>query len=111
MVKKIGAVSIGVAIGLVIAFARAGAFPFWDTPKSQPSASAQASQKDTQSAQNTQSAQIPRAAASPAPANQPEPGERPAVLTSFAPLVKRVMPTVVNVAVVQDVKVQGFGGG
>ena len=29
MVKKIAAVAGGVLIGLVIAFARAGAFPFW----------------------------------------------------------------------------------
>ncbi len=29
MVKKIAAVAGGVFIGLVIAFARAGAFPFW----------------------------------------------------------------------------------
>ena len=32
------------------------------------------------------------------------------VITSFAPLVKRVMPTVVNVAVVQDVKVGAMQG-
>jgi len=29
MVKKIAAIAGGVLIGLVIAFARAGAFPFW----------------------------------------------------------------------------------
>ena len=46
----------------------------------------------------------------PAPANQPEPNEKVGVITSFAPLVKRVMPTVVNVAVVQDVKVGAMQG-
>ena len=30
MLKKIAAVAGGVLIGLAIAFARAGAFPFWD---------------------------------------------------------------------------------
>ncbi len=33
MVKKIGAVSIGVIIGLVVAFARAGAFQLWGSDK------------------------------------------------------------------------------
>ena len=39
MVKKVGAVSIGVIIGLVVAFARAGAFQLWgsDQPQSQSS--------------------------------------------------------------------------
>ena len=42
MVKKIAAVAGGVLIGLVIAFARAGAFPFWgsdsDASKASPPA-------------------------------------------------------------------------
>ena len=33
MIKKIGAVSIGVIIGLVVAFARAGAFQLWGSDK------------------------------------------------------------------------------
>lgn len=100
MVKKIGAVSIGVIIGLVVAFARAGAFQLWGTDKPQ-----------SQSAPAAQSAQAeqPPANVSPAPANQPEPNEKVGVITSFAPLVKHVKPTVVNVAVVQDVKVGNFG--
>ncbi len=100
MVKKISAVSIGVIIGLVIAFARAGAFQLWgtDKPQSQSSPAAQSAQ-----------AEQPPANISPAPANQPEPNEKVGVITSFAPLVKHVKPTVVNVAVVQDVKVGNFG--
>ena len=103
MLKKLGAISIGIAIGLAVAFARAGAFPFWGS-ESQSSPTAQ--QPSAQGEQGKQAA----SPAAPAPANQPEPGERPGVVNSFAPLVKHVMPTVVNVAVVQDVKVQGFGG-
>ena len=105
MLKRIGAVSIGVFIGLAFAFARAGAFQLWgaDQPKSQSSPAAQA-------APPQQPANIAKPAPAPAPANQPEPGEKPGVVTSFAPLVKHVMPTVVNVAVVQDIKVGTQGG-
>ena len=49
MVKKIAAVAGGVLIGLVIAFARAGAFPFWgsdsDASKASPPAQQQAAGK------------------------------------------------------------------
>jgi serine protease Do len=97
MFKKIAAVSCGVFLGIVIAFARAGAFPFWsvssqqEQAKSQPAPAVQTAQADTTS--------------QPAPANQPEPNEAAGVLIpSFAPLVKRVMPSVVNVSVVQQVK-------
>jgi serine protease Do len=102
MVKKIGAVSIGVIIGLVVAFARAGAFQLWgaDKPQSQSSPAAQSAQAEQSK---------PPANLSPAPANQPEPNEKAGVITSFAPLVKRVMPTVVNVAVVQEIKAGSFG--
>jgi serine protease Do len=98
MAKKIAAVVVGVLLGTVIAFARAGAFPFWGSgeqsiPAAPPAPAAKAAQPST-----------------PAPANQPEPTERGVPLPSFAPLVKRVMPTVVNVAVVQEVKTSGLGG-
>jgi serine protease Do len=109
MFKKIGAVSIGVIIGLVVAFARAGAFQLWGSdkpPQSQSSPPAQSAQAEPQPAAN-QAVPVPV----PAPANQPEPNEKVGVITSFAPLVKHVMPTVVNVAVVQDVKVGNFGQG
>jgi S1-C subfamily serine protease len=45
----------------------------------------------------------------PAPAGAPEPNEQAIALPSWAPLVKRVMPTVVNVAVTQEVRSTGFG--
>ncbi|HYB92256.1 MAG TPA: DegQ family serine endoprotease [Candidatus Binataceae bacterium] len=101
MAKKIAAVLGGVVLGLAIAFARAGAFPFWGSGDESSKA---------------ESAPAPQAAASivvPAAPNQPEPNERPGVITSFAPLVKRVRPTVVSVSVVQDVKMTGspFGFG
>src|ERR1700683_197828 len=106
MLKKVGVVSIGVLIGVVFALSRAGAFQLWGNgqPTGQASPAAQSAQAETSNM-----------AAAPAPANQPEPGEKLGVITSFAPLVKRVMPTVVNVAVVQDVKVgagmEGMPGG
>ena len=104
MVKKIGAVSIGVIVGLVIAFARAGAFQLWgsDKPEGQSSPAAQSAQAESKPPANQ---------AVPAPANQPEPNEKVGVITSFAPLVKHVKPTVVNVAVVQEVKAGSFGQG
>ncbi len=103
MFKRIAAVLGGVLIGLTIAFARAGAFPFWNSGD-KPEAAAPAA---------PQAPQVTAQTAMPAPANQPEPNERAGVVSSFAPLVKRVMPTVVNVSVVQDVKVSGvpFGIG
>ena len=99
MVKKIAAVSCGVFLGIVIAFARAGAFPFW-------SSSSQAEHDKTQSAPAERTAQATQAtpAMAPAPANQPEPNEAGIPIASFAPLVKRVMASVVNVSVVQQIK-------
>jgi serine protease Do len=96
MFKKIAAVSGGVLLGLVIAFARAGAFPFWNSQQS-PSATAPEAGK---SAANT--------SVGPSAASQSEPVSASVVMPSFAPLVKKVMPTVVNVAVVQEVKTSGF---
>jgi serine protease Do len=107
MAKKIVAVFGGVLLGITIAFARAGAFPFWGSPSSA-------------SAKPEASPAAPAAAAKPAPAQAGEP-EPVAPLTkgsvlipSFAPLVKRVMPTVVNVSVVQEIKSSAmpfqFGG-
>jgi len=96
MVKKFAVIVGGVLIGLVIVFARAGAFPFWGSG-------------NDQSAANTTSAPPPHAQAvsEPAQPNTPEPNEHLGVITSFAPLVKRVMPAVVSVKVVQDIKVSG----
>ncbi|HEX5425369.1 MAG TPA: trypsin-like peptidase domain-containing protein, partial [Candidatus Acidoferrales bacterium] len=103
MFKKIAAVSCGVFLGIVIAFARAGAFPFW-------SSSAQQEHAKSHPAPTERTAQAQNSA--PAPANQPEPNEASAAqIPSFAPLVKRVMGSVVNVSVVQQIKAGArFGG-
>jgi serine protease Do len=96
MGKTIAAVAGGVALGLAIAFANAGAFQFpWGSGDNgaQPQGS---SQNQSQASHR------------PAPPNAPEPNEPVVALPSWAPLVKRVMPTVVNVAVVQEVKSSGF---
>src|SRR5208337_1800879 len=109
MVKKIAAVAGGVLIGLAIAFARVGAFPFWgsdsDASKAQPAQQAQANPPEPLPAPPVPGAQI--APLAPAAPNTPEPGEKVGVITSFAPLVKKMIPAVVSVNVVQDVKVSG----
>ncbi|HUY19744.1 MAG TPA: DegQ family serine endoprotease [Candidatus Binataceae bacterium] len=110
MVKKVAAITGGVLLGITIAFARAGAFPFWGSSSSttgKPEASAA-----------SPAALAKPVAAAPAPAGQPEPAaslpKNGVPLPSFAPLVKRVMPTVVNVSVVQEIKSNAmpfqFGG-
>jgi serine protease Do len=110
MVKKIAAVLVGVCIGLVIAFARVGAFPFWgsdsDSSKTAPPAQAQ-------TAPFLPAPPVPGVHVAPAEPNTPEPNEKIGVISTFAPLVKKVIPSVVSVNVVQDVKVSGlpFGGG
>ena len=102
MFKKIAAVSCGVFLGIVIAFARAGAFPFWTANSKHDQAQAAPAERTAQAETSSE----------PAPANQPEPNEAgTAQIPSFAPLVKRVMASVVNVSVVQDVKSgAAFGG-
>jgi len=96
MGKTVAAIVGGVGLGILIAFANAGAFPFWGSG-------------DAQAQSKPQAAQAPPAANhQPAAANAPEPNEGVLGLPSWAPLVKRVMPTVVNVAVVQEVKTSGF---
>jgi serine protease Do len=105
MINKVAAVSCGVLLGILIAFARAGAFPLWSSSSAQ-----------EQGAKSHQAAPAERTAQAesnpqPAPANQPEPNEAGVPIPSFAPLVKRVMGSVVNVSVVQDVKSgSAFGG-
>jgi serine protease Do len=111
MVKKIAAIAGGVFIGLVIAFARVGAFPFWgsdsDASKAPPSQQAQAN-----GVQPLPAPPVPGVHVAPPPApaepNTPEPNEKVGVITSFAPLVKKMIPAVVSVNVVQDVKVSGM---
>ncbi len=123
MLKKIAAVAGGVFIGLIIAFARVGAFPFWgsgdDHSKNSTQAQTELAPKSPQAAAQAQlpppplpAPPVPGAQTTAKP-NTPEPNEKAGVVISFAPLVKRVMPSVVNVAVVQDVKVSSspFGMG
>ncbi len=103
MSRRVAAILGGVLLGIVFAFARAGAFPFWSS-----------SDKDNRksgAAPATQPAVASQAQAAPAPANQPEPNEHTAQMPSFAPLVKRMMPTVVNVSVVQKPGGTGDEGG
>src|SRR5713101_274834 len=111
MVKKIAAIAGGVFIGLVIAFARVGAFPFWgsdsNASKAPPTQQAQAN-----GVQPLPAPPVPGVHVAPPPApaepNTPEPNEKVGVVTSFAPLVKKMIPAVVSVNVVQDVKVSGM---
>jgi serine protease Do len=104
MFKKIAAVSCGVFLGILIAFARAGAFPFWSSNSPQQQGKSQSAPPADRPAQAEPNSQ-------PAPANQPEPNEASAQIPSFAPLVKRVAASVVNVSVVQQVKSGSpFGG-
>jgi serine protease Do len=93
MGKTVAAIVGGVGLGILIAFANAGAFPFWGSDD----AHAQGKPTPIPAAPVAENHQ-------PAPANAPEPNEKIVGLPSLAPLVKRVMPTVVNVAVVQEVK-------
>jgi len=107
MVKKIAAVAGGVFIGLVIAFARVGAFPFWgsdsDASKAPPAQQVQVAPMEPLPAPPVPGVQV-----APAPPNTPEPTEKVGVITSFAPLVKKMIPAVVSVNVVQDVKVSSI---
>ncbi len=100
MSKRTVALFGGVLVVLLIAYVNVVAFPFWgvgEKEAARPQATAPA-----QGQQLTQAA--------PAPAGQAEPSARSVVIPSFAPLVKQVMPTVVNVAVVQKVKGYGYEG-
>ncbi len=101
MTRKIAAVLGGVFLGLIIAFARAGAFPFWGSDDNEAKAQSSA----------PQAAASPLIAPAPAAPNAPEPNERSGVIGSFAPLVKHVLPTVVSVRVVQDIKTSAMGVG
>jgi len=100
MGKTVAAIVGGVGLGILIAFANAGAFPFWGSDD----AHAQGKPTPIPAAPVAENHQ-------PAPANAPEPNEKIVGLPSLAPLVKRVMPTVVNVAVVQEVKAGLPNGG
>jgi serine protease Do len=106
MGKTIVAVVGGVILGTTFAFASAGAFQFpWGSGEPAPKAH---SAKRAKPAPPSLVASSDNSNDQPAPPNSPEPNEPGVALPSWAPLVKRVMPTVVNVAVVQEVKTSGI---
>ena len=109
MSKRVFAVVAVLLMTTALALASASAFSLWGSeqkPEAKPAQPVPA-QPPVVSA-----APAPAApAAKPAPAGAPEPMEKAGVISSFAPLVKHVMPTVVNVSVVQKVKGFGFEGG
>ncbi len=115
MSKRVFAV-VGVAVmTTALALANASAFSLWGSEQkpeakpAQPAPAAPAAPQQQQAAAPAAPAQA--APAKPAPAGAPEPVEKSGVISSFAPLVKRVMPTVVNVSVVQKVKGFSMEGG
>jgi serine protease Do len=97
--KKLAAFAAAAVLGIALSFSQAGAFQFpWSTPS------------PPHSITENPSARITNQSHGPAPADAPEPNERAIALQSWAPLVKRVMPTVVNVAVTQEVTSAEFQG-
>src|SRR5260370_34085746 len=102
MGRTVPAIAGGVVLGLIVAFASAGAFQLpWGSGDEAPPPKAASPGQVAQTAP----------AHKPAPPNAPEPNEPVAIaLPSWAPMVKKVMPTVVNVAITQEVKAAGIGG-
>ncbi len=100
MSKKTVALFGGVLVVLLIGYVNVVAFPFWGAGEKEAA--------KPQAAAPIQGQQLTEAV--PAPAGQAEPSTRAVAIPSFAPLVKQVMPTVVNVAVVQKVKGYGYEG-
>src|SRR5512146_1411702 len=102
--KRLAALAVAGVLGIALGISYAAAFQFpWSSP-SQPRKIAKNSSAQT-------SAQIIDQSHEPAPAGAPEPNDLAVAMPSWAPLVKRVMPTVVNVAVTQEVRTTEFGGG
>ena len=99
---QVGGVLVAALMVVLIARVNVAAFPFWSPSEKEPS--------KPQAAPPVPGTQLSQAAPAPAPAGQPEPSSHGVAIGSFAPLVKHVMPTVVNVSVVQKVKGFGFEG-
>jgi len=103
-VALVGGVLVTALMAVLIARVNVAAFPLWGSGEKE--------SDKPQAAPPIQGPQVSQAApAAPAPAGQPEPSSHSVAIASFAPLVKHVMPTVVNVSVVQKVKGFGFEGG
>jgi len=114
MSKRMFAVVGVVLMTTALALASASAFSLWgsgETPKQEVKPAQIPPAAPVQPGASLPKPPAEAAKPAPAPAGAPEPVEKAGVITSFAPLVKRVMPTVVNVAVVQKVKGFGFEGG
>ena len=102
-VALVGGVLVIALMAVLIARVNVAAFPLWGSSEKELPQAAPPIQGPQQLSQ--------AAPAEPAPAGQPEPSGHSVAMASFAPLVKHVMPTVVNVSVVQKVKGFGFEGG
>jgi len=114
MSKRVFAVVGVVLMTTALALASASAFSLWgsgETPKQEVKPAQIPPAAPVQPGASLPKPPAEAAKPAPAPAGAPEPVEKAGVITSFTPLVKRVMPTVVNVAVVQKVKGFGFEGG
>jgi serine protease Do len=100
MSKKVVAIVGGVMIGVAAAFARSGAFSMFTSDGAQQKA------LDAPGVTLTQASQSPPSVVAP---GSPFTGDHgSAIIPSFAPLVKRLSPTVVMVSVTQRVKSMGF---
>ena len=97
--KKLAALAVAGVLGIALGISYAAAFQFPWSSSNWPRNIAKPS-----------SAQIIDQSKGPAPAGAPEPNERAVAMASWAPLIKRVMPTVVNVAVTQEARTTEFGG-
>jgi serine protease Do len=96
--KKLAVLAVAAMLGIALGLSQVAAFQFpWSAPSSSPKTVA-----------NSSTAQAADEGHQPAPAGAPEPDEQAVALPSWAPLVKRVMPTVVNVAVTQQVTTAEF---
>jgi serine protease Do len=94
-VKKIARIVAAVALSIALCVAETAAFQFpWES-------TTQAEKSQPHSSEANLSHR-------PAPAGAPEPNEPMVPLPSWAPLVKHVMPTVVNVAITEEVKRTAF---
>src|SRR5271170_3245166 len=100
-VALFGGVLVFALLAVLVARVDVRAFPLWGSGEKE--------SDKPQTAPPVEGTQLSQAAPAPAPApaGQPEPSSHSVAIGSFAPLVKHVMPTVVNVSVVQ--KVKGFG--
>src|SRR5579875_928756 len=102
MFKKIASLASCLIVGLVLGQALVYGFSLWGSEKHADTSGSSPGAASSESSQKLPASQVAVEATNP-----------PVGIASFAPLVKRVMPTVVNVSVTQRVKglaFPGFGG-